>query len=75
MASPDEVFSLVASKFKISSLNTHQKTAISAVTEKKKMFSLTCRQAMGNRLFTKPYRPLLMHFDQVQDILLQLLVL
>ena len=36
MASRDEMFSLVASKFKISSLKTHQKTAISAVTEKKK---------------------------------------
>ena len=35
MASIDEVFSLVASKFKFFSLNMHQKTAISAVTEKK----------------------------------------
>ena len=69
MASIDEVFSLVASKFKFFSLNMHQKTAISAVTEMKQMFSSTYQQAMGNLLFIMHYQPFLMHFIQVQDIL------
>ena len=64
MASPDEVFSLVASKFKSSSLNTHQKTAISAVTEMKKDVFVNLPTGYGKSLI---YQALPTAFDALRS--------
>ena len=64
MASRDEMFSLVASKFKISSLKTHQKTAISAVTEKKKDVFLNLPTGYGKSLI---YQALPTAFDALRS--------
>ena len=69
MASLDDegVFSLVASKFKIFSLNTHQKRAISEVAKRGKDVFVNLPTGYGKSLI---YQAFLMHFDQVQDTLL-----
>ena len=64
MASRDEMFSLVASKFKISSLKTHQKTAISAVTEKKKDVFVNLPTGYGKSLI---YQALPTAFDALRS--------
>ena len=69
MASLDDegFFFLVASKFKIFSLNTHQKRAISEVAKRGKDVFVNLPNGYGKSLI---YQAFLMHFDQVQDTLL-----
>ena len=50
MAAVDEVFGLVASKFGISSLNTHQKVAIKKITEEKKGVFVNLPTGFGKSL-------------------------
>jgi len=64
MASLDEVFSLVASKFKMSCLNTHQKTAISPVIEKKKDVFVNLPTGFGKSLI---YQALPTVFDVLRS--------
>ena len=64
MASPDEVFSLVVSKFKIYSLSTHHKTAKSAITEKKKYIFVNLPTGYGKSLI---YQALPTAFDALRS--------
>ena len=63
-------FSLVASEFKIFSLNTHQKRAISEVAKRGKDVFVNLPTGYGKSLIYQALPTFLMHFDQVQDTLL-----